>query len=58
MVFASQGFDIASLLPRSNKYDGVLEYWVTTRETAQHTEAHETSEELKDRRKAVRCMCS
>lgn len=46
------------MLPRSNKYDGVLEYWITVRETAQHCEAHEVPEELKERRKAAQHICS
>ena len=37
---------------RYNKYDGVKEYWVTVRESAQHTQSLETSETKSSKRKA------
>lgn len=37
---------------RSNLYDGVLEYWVVVRETAQHTESKTLEETHRQNKQA------
>ena len=39
---------------RKNQYDGIMEYWITTREHGSHAEEHEVKDEHKSKSKACR----